>query len=332
MEKTERTERTILTGDKDNDALIKQALRKFQVPGNQVEFIRHNENLTVKVEGKYLLRVHKPAASFQTIHPYANIDVRKMREEELAFLRHLRQNGMGVQDPVPDADGGFVAEVDNGIYATMLRWIPGRTIGKEELNPQMCQAIGEMTARIRKAAGGFHAENALQYDAELCETLKTRFAEDGCGLEEKTRQLLLRTCDCIGERVAGRRDFMTAHADLSLSNILITEQGLVPIDFSLFGCAHPMMDIAGLFACVNGVENRRAIAKGYASLGYGIDFPILDAYFAFSVLLYVVLHIRLCGEESFQKNLDRWSRHIFQPLAEGKPLISEDFYMLHADA
>lgn len=69
--------------------LIKKAVEKFGVQHDTIEFIRHNENLTLKVNDKYLLRIHKPADSFQAVTQYISINIKKMREAEISFLQHF---------------------------------------------------------------------------------------------------------------------------------------------------------------------------------------------------------------------------------------------------
>ncbi len=326
-------ERIKNTEDLKEYNLIIRALIKFGVQDKAVEFIRHNENLTLKINGEYLLRIHKPADTFQAINQYMDIDIKQMRNAEIAFLEYLRKNGMKVQIPVRNKDNTYIAEVSDKIYATMLHWISGDIIKKEEVTTDLCYEIGQMVARMHKAAIGFCDENILQYDSNLCMKLKTCFSHEKTrsNLQDKHRSLLGATCERISERLKDTHEFITVHSDLSLSNMLKTQAGLVPIDFSLLGFAHPMMDIGCLFGCINGVENRVAMAKGYRSLNYDIDFPMLDAYFALSVLLYIVIHLNQYNEEDFNRNLDRWCKQIFLPFVQDKRLISDDFYMLNAD-
>lgn len=66
------------------------------------------------------------------------------------------------------------------------------------------------------------------------------------------------------------------HADLSLSNILVTKSGLAAIDFSLFGLGHPMFDLATLFGSINGLHCRQKIAEGYRDAGGIFDYEALD--------------------------------------------------------
>lgn len=313
--------------------LIFEALYKFGVQEKAIEFIRHNENLTLRINEKYLLRIHKPSNSFKAINQYTDIDVRKMRDIEFSFLEHIRSNGMNVQIPISSQENTFVVEVSEGIYATMLQWIQGRIINKEEVTTSLCYEIGQMVAKMHKAAYGFYDEDMLQYDSNLCLKLKTCFLDEEIqkNMQKEHRYLLENVCEKISYILQDKHEFITVHSDLSLSNILITQSGLVPIDFSLLGFAHPMMDIGCLFGCINGVENRSAIASGYRSLGFDINFPMLDVHFALSVLLYIVIHLNLCNKDNFQKNLDRWCRQIFKPFMQKERLISDDFYLLHAD-
>jgi len=120
------------------------------------------------------------------------------------------------------------------------------------------------------------------------------------------------------------------HSDLSLSNMLFTENGIVPIDFSLMGFGHPMMDLGGLYCNINGPENRKAIADGYKAEGGIIDFDLLDACFALNILLSIGLHLeKWLKEDWFPDRLERWCRETFGPLGEGKPIFSPDYYLLN---
>ena len=70
------------------NALLIEALHAFSLDGAPASFIRHNENLTYQVDGRYLLRIHKAAEGLQFDH---NPDI---RQAELAFLTHLANKGM----------------------------------------------------------------------------------------------------------------------------------------------------------------------------------------------------------------------------------------------
>lgn len=309
---------------------IQSALAQYGIPDAEYELIRHNENLTVKVDGKYLLRIHRHAEGFSTVPIYDGLDRDGIRRTELAFLRHLKECGMQVQAPIPNQAGELVTVLEDGTCATMLEWLPGHVLEKGAATKDICFQIGEMTARLHQAARSFQAEGILGYDAGLCGRLSEKLAletERGV-LGKQYASVLQEACRFMRDRLGENRDVLAVHADLSPSNILITESGLVPIDFSLFGMGSPMMDIGSLYCSFGSLENRRAIAEGRRSHGGGIDFPMLDICYALNVLLYIVLHnLRPQMDSCAEKNMNRWCEEIFLPLADGKQLIREDFFM-----
>ena len=311
---------------------IRDALEQYNMQNAQFELIRHNENMTLRVDGQYLLRIHKHAEGFITDSLYEGMNRIEIRRSELDFLSYLSRRGMRVQSPVPNKNGDLLTVLHDGVCATMLTWIPGRNLEKSDITEDICFQIGVMVAKMHKAAENFRAEEILRYDSSLCERVKKKLESKEVTriLGKTNQQVILAACDVMRDRLCSNQDINTVHTDLSLSNILIADSELIPIDFSLFGNGHPMMDISGLYGSINGVENRRAIAEGYKSLGGKIDFPMLDVCFALNVLLYIVLHIGSAPkQESFTERLERWCRETFQPLADGKPLISEEFYMLN---
>lgn len=313
------------------DALIRTALAQYGLENATWTLIRHNENITVNVENRYLLRVHLHADGFSTDVLYEGFDRTAIRRTELDFLAHLARNGLPVQKPVPNLQGDCLTMLPGHVCATLLTWLPGHTPGEEDVSNNVYFQAGAMTARMHRAAVGFQSEPILRYDASLCRRLQQwviRTSRDHL-LAREHADALLSACHVMEGRLDGH-GHIPVHADLSPSNMLVTDAGLVPIDFSLMGIGHPMMDISLLYGSVNGIACRKIIADGYRSEGGDISFPELDACFALNILLYIALHLRIkAREEGFIANLNRWSRQTFKPLAEGKRLISDDFRMLN---
>lgn len=310
------------------DRLIREALTQYGLENASWELIRHNENLTVNVEHRYLLRVHSHVSGFSTDVYFSGLDREALRRRELAFLSHLAGHGMAVQRPVPNKAGELISILPGNIRATLLTWLPGRTPNEEDVPKGIYFRAGAMTARMHRAALGFPTDGLLRYDASMCLRLEAWLADAyrAHWLPSEQAEMMQASCRAIADRLSDE-DFIVVHADLSSSNILVTEAGLVPIDFSLMGVGHPMMDISCLYGSVNGVEARRQIAEGYRSEGGVISFPELDACFALNILLYIALHLN--AERDMAANLDRWCRQTFRPLAEGKRLIGNDYRMLN---
>ena len=313
------------------EELVKAALAQYGLDNASWTLIRHNENMTINVEDKYLLRIHRHAEGFSTDALFDGLDRTALRRTELAFLSHLAANGLPVQTPVVNLRGDCLTMLPGGICATLLRWLPGHTPGEEDVAHDIYFRAGAVTARMHKAAVGFHAEHVLRYDASLCRRLQDWLttARQESLLSAEHAAVLQDACRVMESKLDGSGHIMV-HADLSSSNMLVTDAGLVPIDFSLMGVGHPMLDISTLYGSVNGIEARKRVAEGYRSEGGEIDFPLLDACFALNVLLYIALHLNAkAHQEDFINNLNRWSRQTFVPFAEGKRLISDDFRMVN---
>lgn len=310
------------------DDLVEAALSQYGLEHASWTLIRHNENMTINVEDRYLLRIHLHADGFSTDALYEGFDRAAIRRTELAFLTHLDSRGLPVQKPVANLQGDCLTTLPGNVCATLLRWIPGHTPGEEDVAHNIYFRAGAMTARLHKAAAGFQAEEMLRYDASLCRRLEDWLTEAHREklLSNEHAEVSLAACRAIESKLGGD-GHIVVHADLSSSNILVTDAGLVPIDFSLMGIGHPMLDISSLFGSVNGIECRKLIAEGYRSEGGEIDFPLLDACFVLNILLYVALHLN--AGKDMTANLDRWCSRSFGPLAEGKRLIGDDFRMLN---
>ena len=307
---------------------IRLALEQYGLGDAPWTLIRHNENMTVNVDDRYLLRIHLHAEGFSTDALYGDLDRVFLRREELAFLTHLASRGMTVQTPVANLKGETVTVLPGGICATVLRWLPGHTPCEEDVPHGVYAQAGAMVARMHRAAAGFPTNGLLRYDASMCRRLSgwiDRARQDRL-LTSEQAETMLASCRVMESRLEGGVQTVV-HADLCSANMLVTDAGLAPIDFSLMGVGHPMLDIGMLFGSVNGLEARQQVAAGYHAEGGVISFPELDACFALNILLYIALHLN--ARRDMTGNLDRWQKHTFAPLAAGRRLIGDDFRMLN---
>jgi len=299
--------------------LLQEALTAFGLHG--AEFIQQHENAVYRADGQYLLRIHRAAEGLQIDH-----DPDK-RRAELAFLRHLADKGLPVQRPIAEAT------LSGGTMATLLTWLDGHHITEAEFTPEMQRQIGAMTARLHQAAQGFDHPAMRRYDA----THVARTADDirimgeRYGLNPGEIETACQAAQVIEDRLrSAAGDFVPIHCDLSQSNILLTECGLAPIDFSLFGLGHPMHDLGILIGNVSTLAQRKAIAEGYEQAGGRIDLPLLDAGMTLGLLEALVFHADVWPKEGwFAPRLTRWVNEMLRPLAEGKPLLDENMYLIN---
>ena len=303
------------------NALLREALHAFRLDGVQAEFIQQHENAVYRVDGKYLLRIHKAAEGLHADH---NPDKRRA---ELAFLTYLANAGMHVQRPLAEAT------LSDGTMATLLTWLEGHHITEAEFTPGMQGRIGAMTAQLHQAAQGFHHPAMRRYDADHVAQTAAEIRSMGqqYGLNPADITAACQAAQVIEDRLRSSADrFVPIHCDLSQSNILLTEAGLAPIDFSLFGLGHPMHDLGILLGNVSTLAQRRSIADGYVHAGGRIDLPLLDAGLTLGLLEALVFHADVWPKEPwFAPRLTRWADEMLRPLAEGRSLLDENMLLVN---
>ena len=303
------------------NALLTEALSVFGLTGAEAAFIQQHENAVYRVDGKYLLRIHKAADGLHADH-----DPEK-RRAELAFLTHLSDRGLHVQQPIAETT------LSDGTMATLLTWLDGHHIIEAEFTPEMQRQIGMMTARLHQAAQGFDHPAMRRYDAaHVARTADDiRIMGERYGLNPGEIDVVCQAAQVIEHRLrSAAAEFVPIHCDLSQSNILLTANGLAPIDFSLFGLGHPMHDLGILLGNVSTLAQRKAIADGYAQSGGRIDLPLLDAGMTLGLLEAMVFHADVWPKEDwFAPRLTRWVNEMLRPLADGKPLLDENMYLLN---
>lgn len=303
------------------NALLHEALAAFGLDKAQTEFIQQHENVVYRVDGRYLLRIHKAAAGLHADHDPGK------RQAELAFLTCLADAGMNVQRPLAEA------ALSDGTMATLLTWLEGHHITEAEFTADMQHQIGTMTARLHQAAQGFRHPAMRRYDAAHVARTAAEIQRMGkqYGLNPAEIDETCQAAQVIESRLHGAAAaFVPIHCDLSQSNILLTESGPVPIDFSLFGLGHPMHDLGILLGNVSSLVQRKAIAEGYVHAGGRIDLPLLDAGLALGLLEAMAFHADVWPREDwFAPRLTRWVNEMLRPLAEGKPLLDENMYLLN---
>lgn len=301
------------------NALLTKALQAFGL--THAEFIQQHENAVYRADDKYLLRIHKAAAGLHVDHAPA------LRRAELALLTHLADAGMNVQRPIAEAP------LSDGTHATLLTWLEGHHITEAEFTPDMQRQIGEMTARLHQAAAGFRHDNLRRYDAAHVARLVDILSQMGERHHLNIHEIAVA---CQAARVIEARlssvsdEFVAIHCDLSQSNILLTENGSVPIDFSLCGFGHPMHDLGILLGNTSTQAQRKAMAEGYTAAGGRIDLPLLDAGYTLGLLEALDFHADVWPQEPwFASRLTRWVNELLRPLAEGKPILNEDMFLLN---
>ncbi|MDF2845950.1 MAG: hypothetical protein K0R00_4376 [Herbinix sp.] len=300
--------------------LLNEVSVRYGLPCAKIELIRHNENITYCIDNKYLLRVHKSKSGFNTTWRYEGADIIKIHEEELKFIEHLKERGMNVQSPIRNVENNLVTVLKDGTPATMLTWLPGRIVNKNDLTENFGCELGVMIGKMHAAAKGYQADSFLNYNQDMCRNLIELISSysENEKIDKKYYRTMSATLELIGDKLKqSESEHILIHSDLSLSNILITEDGLVPIDFSLLGYSNPLLDFGSVYSFVTDEKCKMSTIKAYEEFrGYKVNRREIDYYFALQILLGIVLHHDLWrNEEWFAKRLPEWCNEIFRSLA-----------------
>ncbi len=298
---------------------IEEALSSYAMPGAAYKLIRHNENMTCNIEDKYLLRIHKSKDGFDTTEFYRGADMREIHENELRFIEHLGRYDICVQTPIYNKDKNLVTELSDGTLSTMLTWLPGRIVEKTDLDADLGYKLGEMTAKLHIASKEYCSKGYISYDESLCIRMSDRLAKylGQNEIEPEHIQIMIEALIYIGNKLKQtENEYILVHSDLSMSNVLITDRGLAPIDFSLLGYSTPMLDFGSIYAISADEAFRTGAIKGYeANMQKLVNRLMIDCCFALQILLSIVLHIELWkNEEWFKKRLPEWCEEVFLPL------------------
>lgn len=308
------------------DALLNEALKRYGLTGARCEFIRHNENMTFRVDDKYLLRVHLHRPGFTTGCLREGLDNENMRREELKLISRLASLGMRVQTPIPNSEGDMVSRLSGGVLATLLTWLDGRALTNADLTPAIAEDIGRMIGRMHNCLIDHAAPDAIRYDALLCARMARELASEPI-IPDAQRKIILDALSKIGGALALKESkFAPVHSDLSLSNMLLTPEGIVPIDFSLFGTGLRMMDIGAAYCHILDDDCRERLARSYMDTGLTLNFHEIDMMFALNILLYISIHARMnAAADWFSKMLHNWCETVFEPVARGDIITSAAF-------
>ena len=331
------------------DRVIQEALEHYNIKNPEPSFIRHNENLTYKLTDgadAYLLRIHKPVKGFSLGIYQRNSDPVKSLQSEMLLIDYARNHmKKAMQKPVRNRFGEFVSCLSGGTPVTLLKWIEGTTIGEIDITEEIGEAIGAMAAELH------HCFHELQIDPENhsfssrlnCEI--NRYAYDQKLLDRvieelnrgvRSGQLKEKRVNTMKEAlgvIRGRMDELEkipgmsgiVHADLSPSNLILSDQQIVPIDFSLSGYGFYYMDLGMLLSQWKDHSIRRSIKRGYEKIiKKEVPLEYIEPFFALGVLLFIACQRdKIYREDWFEAALERWEKGIFCPLINDDHFVFE---------
>ena len=301
------------------DEMIKEALALYGMETSAYELIRHNENITCKVDhegNRYVLRIHYPVPGFVPSIVTEGLNPGELFYSEVELLRYLFGNGFKeLQKPVAACSGEYTAELKNGSTVMMLTWVDGQPITQEE-SKKYAGEIGRLACRIHRASAGFDGTrphyDILLTDRMINEIHKAITSEH---ITEEEGEICIRELKAIRklqERLDSLAKPSIIHADLGLSNILVTDKGLIPIDFSFAGFSHPAQEAGMIMSNYQDEDSLEEILLVFEENGEKINKEDAELFLSYSVLLFICMqHGKCCNEEWFGQAMKRWCATLF---------------------
>lgn len=258
-------------------AWAKIALRHYGLVDPAAEFLRLNENLTFRVEAasgreRFLLRLHRSAPSNFLVQSPASL------ESELLWLEALaRDTDIGVQRPVRNRKGQLVTTIapigeTTPLLCSMLTWIEGEPFQQDRPDaPLLAGRLGQLIARLHD-----HASHWSMPSGFMRVTFGTDFLHRTVTLLKLGVELGLfspndlATLDEAADRIRSeisllphdKQTWGLIHADLQGGNLLVHNDDIRPIDFSLCGFGYFLFDLGISLSCVQ-PPLRTPLLEGY---------------------------------------------------------------------
>jgi Ser/Thr protein kinase RdoA (MazF antagonist) len=194
-----------------------------------------NHRVTTLSGESFLLRQHRSARHN-----------RVALESELIWLNDLHAQGLEVQRPVALSAGGFILELESGLYSgsySVLTWIEGDVF--ERLDAPQAELTGALMARLHLAAQDFVPPANFTrplYDTDHFERILEQFSS----LEwlAPDLDLLSKATGFAQSGFQDTNDVCLVHGDLHTANLVFNTGRVTAIDFDRCGFAPMGFDIA----------------------------------------------------------------------------------------
>jgi len=308
-------------------------LNHFRFKDPKIKFLRHNENLVYQVTDQnkvYLLRIHQPIEGFTLSLHQRHFPFEVYIKSEMEILEYLNKHSpITVQAPVKTKDGHLLTFLNDGTPVSVLTWIEGQALNEEMCNKDIAYNIGQMVGKMHLNLSDLKGYERYCYDQELVQKMMVEIntAYQKEHLTKDQRELIIQSLEFVEKQMnlldQSKEEKVLVHYDLGLSNLIIKDDKISPIDFSLCGYGYYQMDVAATAISFKDPEHRKATIKCFEdTVGIKVKIPLVETFFAFSLLLYITFQHEKASKESwFEKAMQRWEKTIFKPLLQGKPFL-----------
>lgn len=320
-------------------SMIDDILIQYSLSKPNVEFIRHNENLTCQVidewsKMKYVLRVHLPIEGF--LGTTAQHDLPSLNAELMLIEAIGTNTDIQVQKPIRNQKGDLVTSITDEhrktIHATLLSWVEGNSIDLKDPNIiEYAYLVGVMIAKLHRFSDHWEETSSLNrhhYDQKKVDRV-LKLLEEGIELNKFSKEQY-KIINKGGEKI---KELMSQldksrgmkgiiHADLARGNLIIKDGNVTPIDFCLCGHGYYYMDIAG--ATSDLIKYKDVLLKGYETIRTipKEDYLYIDAFFLFSIYLFMSTHLKNSKfDDWFERRIEPICQEYVIPLINNQPFF-----------
>ncbi|MBQ9141452.1 MAG: phosphotransferase [Lachnospiraceae bacterium] len=311
--------------------LVQNFWEKYDITVQKIELLRHNENMTYRVtavEGEYVLRIHKPVDTMNLSLLSGSMKAEELISGEMNLLEYLdKQSELGTQAPVKNKAGSLVTKV--GEYqGTLIRWISGECLVKELVTVACAEQIGRMLAKIHNALDRYKGLSRYSYRQDLVERMISFYHDTlkHSTIEAEQLEIIGQMLEKIKAMLDENNDDMiVVHNDLGESNLLVSEENIVPIDFSLSGICVREMDLASLYCHFESSKIREAILTGYQGVAlHKVCEQRIDICIGYQVLIFIFSQFQAIQSQGwFKEALGYWCEEILGKILQGQKIQSE---------
>lgn len=232
-------------------SLLVGCLPQYGLGVSAIPCLGHLENTTFRLEPwqsrgrqRVLARVH--GAGYHEPEEVAS---------ELAWLKALSEAGIPAPRAIPRLDGETVTIAQAGDLSrcvTLLTWVHG-AFPRMEITVRQAKALGQLMGRLHEHAAAWTLPPGFvrrTWDAEglFCGTGPTPREEIWVQLDHETNEVFAAVVDALRKADAalgrGPDAFGLLHGDLHPGNLVLSEEGLHPIDFDDCGFGWWLYDLA----------------------------------------------------------------------------------------
>jgi Ser/Thr protein kinase RdoA (MazF antagonist) len=260
--------------------VARRALAEYDMTGYTLEFIRHSDNVTFKVEspgiGTYLLRIHVPITEAMGTHGADSTAI----NSELLWLEALNQNtDLVLQKPVRNRTGTLVTPISaddatQSVNCTLMHWLNGQPYHRDLESEKTAYQIGEILAKLHTHASqwkipeGFkRPERGVGYFEGVLRGIQPALKEGRISASdysefETSIALLSETLRSLDDN---RQNYGIMHADAHKGNMLLQDGEIRLIDFSFCAFGNFMFDLGVCFSDMK-ESLHRDFLEGYQSL------------------------------------------------------------------